>query len=104
MNIDTPVSALPSRFLGDGLLPSPSSFYADWGLKGNEHNTLSPLTWQTPVVGTGPSFLRDDLPPLKRKSPDLGNSSNNGGNGGDQQQGEGSSEQTGNDAKRVKVE
>jgi MADS-box transcription factor len=95
MNIDTPVSALPSRFLGEGLLPSPNGFYADWGIKGNEHNTLSPLTWSTPVVGTGPSFLRDDLAPLKRKSPDI----NGGGPHHD-----GPAETAGADAKRVKVD
>ncbi|KAK3396345.1 hypothetical protein B0T20DRAFT_268709 [Sordaria brevicollis] len=72
MHIDTPVSALPSRFLGD-LLPSPSRFYpAEWGYGiGGESNTLpSPLNFATPVNGTGPSFLRDDPTPLKRKSPE----------------------------------
>lgn len=71
MHIDTPVSALPSRFLGD-LLPSPNRFYQDWpyGI-GGESNTLpSPLNFATPVNGTGPSFLRDDPTPLKRKSPE----------------------------------
>jgi MADS-box transcription factor len=96
MNIDTPVSALPSRFLGEGLLPSPGGFYADWGLKSNEHNTLSPLTWQTPVAGTGPSFLRDDPGTInKRKSPDLG------GHGGSHHD---SSDSMGGDAKRVKID
>ncbi|KAK1781256.1 hypothetical protein QBC45DRAFT_71181 [Copromyces sp. CBS 386.78] len=71
MNIDTPVSALPSRFLGD-LLPSPSRFYPEWGYGiSGESNTLpSPLNFATPVNGTGPSFLRDDPTPLKRKSPE----------------------------------
>ncbi|KAK4245044.1 hypothetical protein C7999DRAFT_34570 [Corynascus novoguineensis] len=94
-NIDTPVSSLPSRFLGEGLMPSPNPFYSEWGMKGNEHNTLSPLTWSTPVAGMGPSFLRDDLPPLKRKSPDIS------ANGGDQ---EASGEAMGADAKRAKVD
>lgn len=72
MNIDTPVSALPSRFLNNEFLPSPSSFYPDWNFRGNDSNTLpSPLNFATPVVGTGPSFLRDDPPPLKRKSPEI---------------------------------
>ncbi|KAK4040076.1 hypothetical protein C8A01DRAFT_35949 [Parachaetomium inaequale] len=93
-SMDTPVSALPSRFLGENLLPSPNGFYADWGIKGNENNTLSPLTWSTPVVGTGPSFLRDDLAPLKRKSPDIS------GNGSHHEP----SETMGADAKRVKVD
>ncbi|KAK5992465.1 MADS-box MEF2 type transcription factor MIG1 [Cladobotryum mycophilum] len=63
VNNDTPVSALPSRFLNDGLLPSPSSFYPEWNFRGGDSNTLpSPLNFATPVVGTGPSFLRDDHP------------------------------------------
>jgi MADS-box transcription factor len=42
-------------------LPSPSSFYPDWNFRGNDSNTLpSPLNFATPVVGTGPSFLRED--------------------------------------------
>jgi MADS-box transcription factor len=31
-NIDTPLTALPSRFMSDNLLPSPSSFYPEWNL------------------------------------------------------------------------
>ncbi|KAK2933161.1 Transcription factor, MADS-box [Fusarium oxysporum f. sp. vasinfectum] len=62
VNGDTPVSALPSRFLTNELLPSPSSFYPDWNFRGGDSNTLpSPLNFATPVVGSGPSFLRDDL-------------------------------------------
>ncbi|KYK54360.1 srf-type transcription factor [Drechmeria coniospora] len=61
VNGDTPVSALPSRFLNNELLPSPSSFYPDWNFRGSDSNTLpSPLNFATPVVGSGPSFLRDD--------------------------------------------
>ncbi|TPX08400.1 uncharacterized protein E0L32_010130 [Thyridium curvatum] len=80
MNIDTPVSALPSRFLNNEFLPSPSSFYPEWNFRGSDSNTLpSPLNFATPVVGTGPSFLRDDnnaaVPTPsntnKRKSPDV---------------------------------
>jgi MADS-box transcription factor len=66
-NIETPMSALPSRVLGDQFLPSPSSFYPEWGFgSGNggrsaggmgESNMLpSPLNWQTPVAGQGPEF------------------------------------------------
>ncbi|SPJ75791.1 probable RLM1 - transcription factor of the MADS box family [Fusarium torulosum] len=61
VNGETPVSALPSRFLTNELLPSPSSFYPDWNFRGGDSNTLpSPLNFATPVVGSGPSFLRDD--------------------------------------------
>jgi len=64
MGIDTPVSALPSRFMTNEFLPSPSSFYPEWNYRGtgDGNNTLpSPLNFATPVVGSGPSFLRDDL-------------------------------------------
>lgn len=76
-------------------MPSPNPFYAEWGMKGNEHNTLSPLTWSTPVAGIGPSFLREDLPPLKRKSPEPT------GNSGDH---ETSGDALTAEAKRVKVD
>ncbi|CAI0654926.1 unnamed protein product, partial [Colletotrichum noveboracense] len=74
MNIDTPVSALPSRFLNNEFLPSPSSFYPEWYSRGgSDSNTLpSPLNFATPVVGSGPSFLRDDnATSTKRKSPEI---------------------------------
>ncbi|KAG5959392.1 hypothetical protein E4U57_000729 [Claviceps arundinis] len=61
MNGETPVSALPSRFLHGDLLPSPSALYQDWPFRGHDSNTLpSPLNFATPLAGTGPSFLRDD--------------------------------------------
>jgi MADS-box transcription factor len=75
MNIDTPVSALPSRFLNNEFLPSPSSFYPDWNFgRGDNSNTLlSPLNFATPVGTSGPSFLREENGPnaTKRKSPDI---------------------------------
>ncbi|EEH10749.1 SRF-type transcription factor RlmA [Histoplasma capsulatum G186AR] len=58
-NIDTPISALPSRFVSDTLLPSPSSFYPEWGFgrSGPDSNVLpSPLTFPTPIVTNGPGF------------------------------------------------
>ena len=72
-NIETPISALPSRFVAEGLLPSPSSFYPEWGFgrPGDSSNMLpSPLTFQTPIVGNGPSFLREEEGERKRKSPE----------------------------------
>lgn len=81
--IETPVSALPSRFMNNEFLPSPSSFYPDWFTRGRGGDSAggmelqSPLNFATPVVGSGPSFLRDDRDKdtgggggLKRKSPD----------------------------------
>jgi MADS-box transcription factor len=92
MNIDTPVSALPSRFLNNEFLPSPSSFYPEWNYPRNDSNTLpSPLNFATPVVGTGPSFLRDDNP-NKRKSPEINTA------------GPSSDGPEGMEAKRVKVD
>lgn len=83
--IDTPVSALPSRFMTNEFLPSPSSFYPEWNFRGSDSNTLpSPLNFATPVVGTGPSFLREDSSDRantsngKRKTPDT-----EGSDGGD---------------------
>ncbi|KAI9680043.1 MAG: hypothetical protein M1817_005059 [Caeruleum heppii] len=72
-NIETPISALPSRFMADGFLPSPSSFYPEWGFgrAGGDSNMLpSPLNFQTPVGSNGPSFLRDEPVATKRKSPE----------------------------------
>ncbi|OTB05066.1 hypothetical protein M426DRAFT_142933 [Hypoxylon sp. CI-4A] len=72
MNIDTPVSALPSRFLNNEFLPSPSSFYPEWNFRGSDSNTLpSPINFATPSVATGPLFLRDEPNVNKRKSPDI---------------------------------
>lgn len=70
-------------------LPSPSSFFSEWGYRsgkggdsagGMGMELQSPLNFATPVVGSGPSFLRDDsvrdkevglgLGSMKRKSPD----------------------------------
>ena len=74
-NIETPISALPSRFVTDGLLPSPSSFYPEWGFGrsgGDSASNLlpSPLNFQTPIGPSGPSFLRDEDGERKRKSPE----------------------------------
>lgn len=70
-------------------LPSPSSFYPDWNYS-REGNTLpSPLNFATPVVGTGPSFLREGsgerdkhLNGIKRKTPEA--EGGGGEEGGDQ--------------------
>lgn len=57
-NIETPISALPSRFMSDNLLPSPSTFYPEWGFgrsggAGDQSGMSlpSPMNFQTPVVG-----------------------------------------------------
>lgn len=78
-NIETPISALPSRFMSNEFLPSPSSFfYPEWNMRGGDSNTLpSPMNFATPVMGFGASFLREDSSgatggggAAKRKSPE----------------------------------
>ncbi|KAF2482264.1 hypothetical protein BDY17DRAFT_324559 [Neohortaea acidophila] len=65
-HIETPISALPSRFMSDNLLPSPSTFYPEWGFgrSGGDSagpNMLpSPLNFQTPVVGNGAGWREED--------------------------------------------
>jgi MADS-box transcription factor len=68
--METPISALPSRFVEGNLLPSPSSFYPEWGFGRPADNMLpSPLTFQpTPIVTNGPSFGREDPSDRKRKT------------------------------------
>ncbi|KAK8197446.1 SRF-type transcription factor RlmA [Phyllosticta capitalensis] len=68
---ETPISALPSRYLGD-LLPSPSSFYPAWDYNSNSNMLPSPLTFQTPVVQNGPSFRDDPDESRKRKTSEEG--------------------------------
>ena len=53
------MSALPSRFIADNLLPSPNGFY-DWDNFGKNSAILpSPLTFPTPVGAmSSPSFER----------------------------------------------
>lgn len=75
-NMETPISALPSRFVSDALLPSPSSFFPEWGFgrTGPDTSLLpSPLPF-TPAVQTGPGFSRDEDAEKKRKSADEGES------------------------------
>ena len=72
-SIETPISALPSRFVADGLLPSPSSFYPEWnyGRSGGESANIlpSPLNYHLPST-SGPSLGRDEESEKKRKSPE----------------------------------
>lgn len=60
-DVETPMSALPSRFIYDGLLPSPSTFYPEWGL-GSNSVAPSPQIYQpTPINMNGPSFRDEDF-------------------------------------------
>jgi MADS-box transcription factor len=59
-DIETPISALPSRFVSDQLLPSPGGFYSDW-FNGRDNNMLpSPLTFPTPVAAKATGFGEED--------------------------------------------
>lgn len=59
-DIETPISALPSRFVSDQLLPSPGSFYADW-FSGRDNNMLpSPLAFPTPVATKSSGFGEEE--------------------------------------------
>ncbi|KAF3185007.1 hypothetical protein TWF106_007310 [Orbilia oligospora] len=66
----TPISALPSRFV-ENMLPSPSAFFSsDWatgGLRGDDNLLPSPLNFKTPTIGR---LYDDDNTASKRKSPD----------------------------------
>ncbi|OKL57624.1 hypothetical protein UA08_07312 [Talaromyces atroroseus] len=80
-NMETPISALPSRFVSDALLPSPSSFFPEWGFgrTGPDTSLLpSPLPF-TPATQTGPGLARDDEAEKKRKNSDPGVSADAGG-------------------------
>ncbi|KAF2766911.1 hypothetical protein EJ03DRAFT_329678 [Teratosphaeria nubilosa] len=70
-HIETPISALPSRFMSDNLLPSPSTFYPEWGFgRSGDGNMLpSPLNFQTPVVSNGQGWREEDR---KRQNEDDG--------------------------------
>lgn len=61
-HIETPISALPSRFMNDNLLPSPSSFYPEWGFgrTGDSNMLPSPLNFQTPVVSNGSGWRTEE--------------------------------------------
>ncbi|KAI7971506.1 hypothetical protein EIK77_001382 [Talaromyces pinophilus] len=80
-NMETPISALPSRFVSDALLPSPSSFFPEWGFgrTGPDTSMLpSPLPF-TPAVQTGLGFARDEEAEKKRKNSDEGGPAEAGG-------------------------
>ena len=70
-HIETPISALPSRFMSDNLLPSPSTFYPEWGFgrSGDSNMLPSPLNFQTPIVPNGQGWREEDR---KRQNEDDG--------------------------------
>ena len=73
---ETPMSALPSRFV-EGLLASPNSslFYQDWnsGQMGNINNPASPAIYQpTPTGINGLSFRDGDLERKRKSDEEIG--------------------------------
>jgi MADS-box transcription factor len=59
-NIETPMTALPSRFMQE-MLPSPSTFYSEWGFgRSNDGMLPSPMNFQTPVVSNGQGWREED--------------------------------------------
>ncbi|KAF1818094.1 uncharacterized protein K489DRAFT_391360 [Dissoconium aciculare CBS 342.82] len=113
-NIDTPLTALPSRFMSDNLLPSPSSFYPEWNL-----GRLTSAAGDMSAGGLGvlPSPLNfgvgtrrdDDGPSLEasssKKRPASGPAEEDGSGSGSADESGGGSGATGSesDAKRVKT-
>lgn len=60
-NIETPISALPSRYMNNDLLPSPSNFFSEWfdgGRNGGVNSAVlpSPLVFPTPSEGRNLGF------------------------------------------------
>ncbi|KAK9367850.1 hypothetical protein V1509DRAFT_566057 [Lipomyces kononenkoae] len=75
----TPISALPSRYVSD-LLPSPSTLYtpAEWGLQFSAKNGMlgqdllpSPLQFHTPVVSSAAQSFARDRSSLGERETDL---------------------------------
>lgn len=74
----TPISALPSRFMSNELLPSPSTFYPEWGFgsgrsaigdgPGSGMGLPSPLQFQTPVVGWNGSGREEESRKREREA------------------------------------
>lgn len=106
--METPVSALPSRYMGNmggDYLPSPGNlFFGDWGVggfRGGGGELPSPLNFTTPVVGVGPSFAREDSAKDAAR-PGTADMANN--NGAGKRKTPDIDEQSGGDEKRVKIE
>lgn len=100
--METPVSALPSRFMNNDFLPSPSTFFSEWGMgsfRGSGGELPSPLNFATPVVGIGPSFARDEP---RGDSARPGTSSEQGSQGAKRKSPD--NEEAGGDEKRPKIE
>lgn len=100
--LETPVSALPSRFTND-FLPSPSSFYPEWNFRSGDMNSPLNYSLATPVIG-GPSFARDEKYGMDAKPIANTNGASNGtavAGGAKRKSPDGDEE---SDSKRAKIE
>ncbi|RMZ86973.1 hypothetical protein DV736_g5798, partial [Chaetothyriales sp. CBS 134916] len=93
-NIETPISALPSRYMSNELLPSPSNFFSEWGDFGrngglNSAVLPSPLAFPTPAEVRNPGLFE--------------RSSAGAGDGGGETKRKSGDGLVGEEAKRVKI-
>ncbi|RMD42132.1 hypothetical protein DV735_g2977, partial [Chaetothyriales sp. CBS 134920] len=94
-NIETPISALPSRYMSNELLPSPSNFFSEWGDFSRNGGSLNSAVLPSPLIFPTPAEVRN--PGLfERSSAGAGD----GGGEGKRKSGEGL---VGEEAKRVKI-
>lgn len=68
-DLETPLSALPSRVMEGNMLPSPSDIWGNMFSRSNNDNMMpSPLNFQpTPIVSSGAGF-REDGDERKRRA------------------------------------
>ncbi|EXJ88313.1 MADS-box transcription factor, other eukaryote [Capronia coronata CBS 617.96] len=93
-NIETPISALPSRYMNNDLLPSPSNFFSEWYESGRSGGGLNSAVLPSPLVFPTPQDSRG----LGFGSRDAANEANGEKRKGSVDQGEKEG-----DAKKVKI-
>ncbi|PNS20440.1 Transcription factor RLM1 [Sphaceloma murrayae] len=73
--LETPLSALPSRVMEGNMLPSPSDIWGNMFSRSNNDNMMpSPLNFQpTPIAAQGPGFKDDPDDRKRRADADLNN-------------------------------
>jgi len=70
--IETPLSALPSRVMDGHILPSPSDIWQTMFNRSGDSMMPSPLRFEpTPIQPTGPSFKDDSMGERKRSGDDM---------------------------------
>ncbi|RMZ76118.1 hypothetical protein DV738_g5092, partial [Chaetothyriales sp. CBS 135597] len=61
-NIETPISALPSRYMSNELLPSPSNFFSEWGDFSRNGGGLNSAVLPSPLIFPTPAEVRNPAP------------------------------------------